>query len=77
MKKLIFLFLLFISFTSCDSSLNNLEGAKVVYMNSWDSIQCRYQCSYKQGVGYQTIFFLDSCGKYKIGDMVHLQKLIH
>lgn len=77
MKKIIFRLLILSFLFSCDNSLDNFEGAKVTYMNSWDSIRCRYECTYKQDVGYQAIFFVDSCGKYKIGDTVHLQKLTH
>lgn len=74
MKNIIFLLFL-ISFTSCDTSLDNFQGAKVTHMKSHGFDKCRYECIYNEKWGYQAIFFVDSCGKYKIGDTVHLQKI--
>ena len=66
-----------IFFYSCDTSMNNFHGAQITYMNSWGVDRCRYECSYKKGFGFETLFFVDSCGKYQIGDTIYLVKKCH
>ena len=67
--------LLSVVFSSCVNSgeMDNSKGDKIVLIEPQNELMCRYTTGGSSTTGnflVHKIMFIDSCGKYKIGDVV-------
>jgi hypothetical protein len=66
--------LLSVFFSSCVSGeMDNSKGDKIVLIEPQNEVLCRYTTSgfsIRGNLLVHEIMFIDSCGKYKIGDVV-------
>ena len=73
--KTLFIFLISIVLVSCQHGLDNNTGAKIYHFESGTSNRCTYWCNYMNGnFGGGEIDFIDTCGKYQIGDIIKVTK---
>ena len=68
------IFLLSVVFSSCDGEISNIKGSKIILIEPSIGNLCNYTTDGKNEFFanwfLHNIVFVDTCGKYKIGDVV-------
>ncbi len=75
MKKFFTVCLLYAFLSSC-GEFDNCRPIRITGFESSQPIICKYIAFQVTNMGYNQINFLDTCGKYKIGDTIQIIKYL-